>query len=174
MASDSIMDGNRWTSKFVKFNLPDILSGYDIVIWCDSKTLRKELNINTDTIIKLFADNNYKLFNVKHPERTTLQEELNVTIENSVENRENGIRFRDEIGDRLYKTNLVDSMLIIRKTDKETNDLFTHVFNLLREKGLKRDQNIYNHAIDEINYSPEYIYIFDGAAYGIPSIFLNN
>ena len=40
---DNIMDSNRWSSKNVKFNLPDVLKKYDIIVWYDSKIVNKEL-----------------------------------------------------------------------------------------------------------------------------------
>ena len=157
LEGDDIMNSTRWTSKHVKFILPEILHDYDIVIWCDSKIIRWQLKIVKDEIVKLFTGNEYKIINVKHPSRGTIHDELKHTLNLKLENIENGNKFREEIKGRTY-TQLVDTCFIIRKTDKETNDLFAHVFDLFKTKGLQRDQNLYNHAIYEMNYSPNNIF----------------
>ena len=74
-----------------------------------------------------------------------------------VENRANAERFLKEIDGIEYKCPLPETCFIIRKNEELTNQLFERVYNLLKEKGLKRDQNVYNHAIHEMNYAPENI-----------------
>jgi hypothetical protein len=105
----------------------------------------------------MFTDNQYKIVNVKHPKRKTLQDELNCTLMLKKENTKSGNMFMSEIKHIKYKTQLTDTCFIIRKTDTETNTLFESVYNLLRTKKLKRDQNVYTHAIHEMNYAPENI-----------------
>jgi len=157
LEGDDTMDGNRWTSKQVKFVLPEILSGYDVVVWCDSKILNPPFKLTKEQIVQMFTDNQYKIVNVKHPKRKTLQDELNCTLMLKKENTKSGNMFMSEIKHIKYKTQLTDTCFIIRKTDTETNTLFESVYNLLRTKKLKRDQNVYTHAIHEMNYAPENI-----------------
>lgn len=157
LEGDDTMDGNRWTSKQVKFVLPEILSGYDVVVWCDSKILKPPFKLTKEQIVQLFTDSQYKMVNVKHPKRKTLQEELQYTLEHKVENVKSGNMFMNEIKHIKYETYLPETCFIIRKTDTETNALFESVYNLLRTKKLKRDQNVYTHAIHEMNYAPENI-----------------
>lgn len=168
LESDHIMNSERWTSKHTKFVLPEVLKGYDVVVWCDSKLLNKSkiiefnksknntLTINKAQIETLF-DTGKKLFNVGNYWRKRPQDEIKTVIKCGLENAERGGEFLKEIGERQYKTILFDTCFIIRRTDDETNNLFESIFKLLKLKGLKRDQCVYNHAIDEINYSPEKI-----------------
>jgi hypothetical protein len=148
-----IMNSFRLTSKYVKFILPDILKSYDIIIWYDNKLLKEyPLKFNRDDIEKLFDGNNYKLINYKHPSRKTPQEELNITINANLENKNNGTLFLEKIKNNKYNTLLVDTCFIVRKNDNETNNLFENIFKLLILEGLKRDQNVYNHVIDKFKY----------------------
>ena len=80
LEENEIMDANRFTSKYIKFVLPEKLKNYDIIVWVDSKLICREnlmKNLTYEKIIKLFEsyDNNL-VFNIKHPERKTMQEEL--------------------------------------------------------------------------------------------------
>lgn len=157
-----IMNSFRLTSKYVKFILPDILKSYDIIIWYDNKLLKNNpLKFNRDDIEKLFDGNNYKLINYKHPHRKTPQEELSITINFHIENKNNGMIFLEKIKNNKYNTILVDTCFIVRKNDNETNSLFENIFKLLILEGLKRDQNVYNHAIDIFNYPIDNICYID-------------
>jgi hypothetical protein len=69
------------------------------------------------------------------------------------------IQWINEIKDIKYDTSLVDTCLIIRTNDEMTNALFEHIYTLLYIKGLQRDQNVYNHAIHELNYPVEDIFM---------------
>ena len=40
------MDSYRWTSKYIKFILPEKLKDYDVIIWIDNKKM-SEINILT-------------------------------------------------------------------------------------------------------------------------------
>lgn len=160
--TDSNMDSNRWTSKNVKFVLPDILKEYDIVIWCDSKIIAsRKVNITVKKIKNLFLENNYKLFNIKHKFRTTLQEELVLTMKTKIENKINGKIFLDKIKDINFTMPLVDTCFIIRKTDDLTNTLFENVYQLLKDNGIKRDQNIYSYAMYNMDYPIENVSIIN-------------
>ena len=61
--------------------------------------------------------------------------------------------FLREINKNKYKFNLFlpNLCLFVRRTDEITNKLFEYTFQLLKEKGLKRDQNVYNVAAIHTN-----------------------
>jgi hypothetical protein len=156
---DSIMDTNRWTSKYIKFCTPEILSTYDVLIWCDSKCLSYFLNNINIKSIENYIKQGYSLINVKHYGRKTIQEEIQITIQRELENTENGKKFLEEVGETQYRIPLTDTRCIIRKNTTDTNVLFKKVYSLLQEKGLKRDQNVYLHAIDILEYPVEQIQV---------------
>lgn len=143
---DNIMNDSRWASKYIKFILPDVLKSYKTIIWADCKLLNNNFHIN----IKSLQD--YSLVNILHSRRKTPQEELNKTIKLNLENKINGKLFLKEIKYIKHQVPLIDTCFIIRKNDTTTNLLFEKVYSLLKTKGLKRDQNVYNHAIHILNY----------------------
>ena len=157
LQKDNIMDEFRWTVKNIKFVLPELLKDYDIIVWIDNKVINNKLIITVDNVKNLFFENEYKLFNIIHPIRKTAIEELNETIRCRFENIDNANKFINEIKNIKHNSLLPDTCFIIRKNDEENNKLFKHVYDLLKEKGLKRDQNVYNHAIYDINYPIENI-----------------
>jgi len=164
LKGDDNMNSFRWTNKHVKFVIPDILKHYEIIVWCDNKLLARidnKLIINKRKIMSLFTDTECTLVNIRNPSRTTPQQEINTTVKCHNENRKNALKFLQQIQHIVYSTPLTDNCLIIRKTDALTNSLFEHVFNLLRTYGLKRDQNVYNHAIQDINYPTKNIQYID-------------
>jgi len=151
------MDMNRLTSKYVKFVLPDKLENYDVIVWVDNKMISKPNIINNLTrnkIINLFQSYNTLVFNIKHPERKTMQEELALTIKLGVENTEPGKQFLQHIHNYVSKFDLPDTCLIIRKNHSKVNEAFEHCFALMQKYKLKRDQNIYNYALDEKEITP--------------------
>jgi hypothetical protein len=160
---NKIMDTYRWTSKQVKFILPDILKKYKIIIWLDSKIIfrSKVVAFKGEPIINLFKKTTYHILNLKHLYgRTMAHEEIKLTIEKGMEDKQNGLKFLEEIKDIKYKTQLLDSCCFVRKTDTKTNHLFKFMYELLNEKKLKRDQNIYDHAIYLYNYPTNQIGYF--------------
>jgi hypothetical protein len=156
---DKNMNSYRRTSKYIKFVTPDIITRYDIIIWCDTKCLHRLNTLNLTAISSLFESSEYKLVNLFHPGRKTLQDELNATLRIRLENKTNGELFLNEIKQLKYDTILPDTSFIIRKNDTATNEMFKHVYTLLEKKGLNRDQNIYNHAIYECKYPAKHIYM---------------
>ena len=165
---ENIMDSYRCTSKYIKFVTPDIIKKYDVIIWCDSQCLVKRIkpdsitqedlnNVNSIAIESFFKKNDYKLVNVKHSYRVAPQEELKETMLLKFENISNGERFLNEIREINYDTPLPETCFIIRKNDELTNQLFEFIYKLLKDKGLKRDQNIYNHAIHTFKYNKDEI-----------------
>jgi hypothetical protein len=156
LPSDDIMDGNRWTSKFVKFILPDVLQQYDIIIWIDNKIFREKnimKNITYEKIEQLFYSNpNVSVFNIQHRERKTIHQELMTTIK--IENSIPGTLFLDKIKNYKSTFDLPDTCIIIRKNDSTINNTFRQCFDLMKEYKLKRDQNIYNYALDNNGVKP--------------------
>jgi hypothetical protein len=139
------MDSCRITSKYVKFVTPSILDKYDTIIWCDSKCIFMLSNILP--LLSYFEKTNCKLIHLLHNVRKTIQEELVFTINNNIENKENGELFLKEVKSKIPLTN---TCFIVRK-NKEMNEIFKMVFQCINEKGLKRDQNVYCHVLHKMN-----------------------
>ena len=154
---DNIMDSNRWSSKNVKFNLPEILKDYDIIVWYDSKIVNKRLRkmLNYDQIIEKVK--NHKIDFFKHPDREETQQEIRKTIELNLENKDNGNKFLDEIKDKKFKVPLVDTCFVIRRNEESVNNLFKGIFDALKEKGLKRDQNVLSYVADKLSFPTDKI-----------------
>ena len=105
---------------------------------------------------------NHKIDFFKHPDREETQQEIRKTIELNLENKNNGNKFLEEIKDKKFKVPLVDTCFVIRRNEDSVNNLFKGIFDALKEKGLKRDQNVLSYVadklsfpIDKINYSLE-------------------
>ena len=156
---DDIMDSYRWTSKFIKFNLPNILYKYDVIVWYDNKVVNKPvksmLSFN-DIILKALK---HKINFVAHPDRNTTAEEILKTIKLGKENKENGFSFLKEVYHENLRLPLVDTCFIIRVNDRAVNALFESAFKTLKEKGLKRDQNIMSYVVQKQNFPLEDISI---------------
>ena len=60
-----------------------------------------------------------QIFNLKHPDRKTVQEELNETITKSYENHNNGNRFLGIVKEYVSNFPLPDTCVIIRKNNKQ-------------------------------------------------------
>jgi hypothetical protein len=161
LESDDIMDGFRWTSKYVKFILPENLKEYDVIIWVDNKKIPELVKLTYENIIKII--NKYPasdVFNLKHPDRKTAQEELLETIRTDVENKQAGEYFLNYIRGFISKFDLPDTCIIIRRNNLLINETFEHCFNLMKKYKLKRDQNIYNFAFDEKNITPVLLHYY--------------
>jgi hypothetical protein len=158
LEENEIMDANRLTSKYIKFLLPEKMKNYDIIVWADSKIICNDnvmKNLTYEVIINLFqSHNNNLVFNFKHPIRKTMQEELKVTIECLFENKESGENFLNYINNYISKFDLPDTCLIIRKNISIVNEAFEQCFMLMNRHKLKRDQNIYNYALDQKEITP--------------------
>jgi hypothetical protein len=156
LKSDETMDGNRWTSKYCKFILPEILKSYDVIIWVDNKRIHELNKLTYENILKII--NKYPdcdVFNLKHFERSTPQEELLITINKGLENKETGEYFLNNIlKDYVSNFDLPDTCFIIKKNNELVNETFEYCFKLMNKYKLKRDQNIYNFAFDKQNITP--------------------
>lgn len=158
LPSNDIMDGNRWQSKRVKFILPEQIKHYDIIIWIDSKMINKLNTIKNMTynhIMELVTNHpTCSIFNIKHPKRKTMQEELLMTIISRLENKTSGYYFLDFLGKYVSKFDLPDTCVIIYKNELAVNHAFEYCVELMTTYKLKRDQNIYNFALDTKNITP--------------------
>lgn len=155
LEEDKTMNRFRWTSKYVKFVLPEKLKNYEIIVWVDNKKINDLNKLNCKKIQEII--NRYPkhdIFNLKHPHRNTPQEELLITIELGIENKESGEYFLKYIDGFISKFDLPDSSIIIRKNNLLTNEALEYCFYLMKEYSLKRDQNIYNFALDNKNLIP--------------------
>ena len=94
------------------------------------------------------------VLNLKHECRTTMQEEVNETIKYKCENKQQGIKYLEHIKNYVSKFDLPDTCIIIRKNNLETNNAFEYCLEMMKIYGLKRDQNIYNYALDNKNITP--------------------
>ena len=56
------MDSFRWTSKYVKFILPNKLKDYDIIIWIDNSQLFNLNKYKYNDIIQLFNEINHMMY----------------------------------------------------------------------------------------------------------------
>jgi len=149
---DDIMDSYRWTSKSIKFNLPNILNEYDIIVWYDSKVVNKPVKSMLDYNEIVLKALKHKINFVPHPDRNTTADEILKTIELEKENEKNGFSFFREIYHENLRLPLVDTCFIIRVNDNAVNALFNDAFNTLKEKGLKRDQNIMSYVVQKQNF----------------------
>jgi hypothetical protein len=155
LENDEIMDKFRWTAKYVKFILPEILKNYDIIVWVDNKRIADVSKLTYEHIMKII--NKYPrcdVFNIKHPCRNTAQEELLETIKLGLENNKSGVYFLKYIRNFISKFRLPDTSVIIRRNNQVINETFEYCFTLMKEYKLKRDQNIYNFAFDQKKITP--------------------
>lgn len=158
LPSVDTMDDYRLKSKYVKFITPEKLQDYDIIVWIDNKRFNKPDKMNKITykqiinILDTYPES--EVFNVKHPRRKTIRQELIETIRIGYENVKEGREFLDTIKDFNSSFALPDTCVIIRKNTVSVCDVFQHCFDLMMKYKLKRDQNIYNFAFDSKNITP--------------------
>lgn len=149
------MDKNRHTAKHFKFLTPEILKDYDILIWYDSKLLKKRRAFIYKKIVDKFERlDKLELMNVKHKIRTSPVKELITTIKNAEikindENPDEGKEFLKILKQTEFKIPLLDTECIIRKNNEHINNIFKQVYDILIEKGLKRDQSVYNYILEK-------------------------
>ena len=152
-SNTTTITNSRLTSKHIKFTPPDILYTYDVLIWIDCKRLLNTI-IYENIIGLLEKYPGYEIFNLQHPKRTSIQQELEYTIKVKVENMEYGTTFLKKIKDFVSPFILPETCIIIRKNTTSTKDVFKHCYTLINTYRLKRDQNIYNYAFYERNIIP--------------------
>lgn len=148
-----IITSDRLTSKHIKFIPPAILDTYDILIWIDCKQLSNKITYkNIIKLLEKYPD--YDIFNLQHPERKSIQEEIEFTIKTEVENKEHGEKFLKKVSDFKSPFTLPETCIIILKNTTSNKDVFNHCYTLINTYKLKRDQNIYNYAFYEKNKIP--------------------
>jgi hypothetical protein len=158
LRSDKVMNGSRWMCKHVKFILPNELSTYDIVIWIDNKRFIQKDKMNTityDQIMEII--NKYPkrvVFNVHHLLRRRIQQELQETIRVGCENPNGAKKFLEVVKHYVSTFELTDNCVIIRKNNQQVNEAFAYCFELMKTYELRRDQNVYNYAMDSKNITP--------------------
>jgi hypothetical protein len=156
--SDGIMNNFRWTAKYVKFILPEQLKDYDIIVWIDNKRFKKNDKMNNisyeqiNKIINRYPDSN--IFNIKHQQRKTMQEELIITMKMNLENKEHGENFLHYIKNYTSSFLLPDTCVIIKKNIPIVNKALEECFHSMKTWKLKRDQNIYNYVLDNQKITP--------------------
>jgi len=152
-SNEQVIERARLTSKYVKFTSHNILEEYDILVWIDCKHLSNKVIYKN--ILNLFEKYPaYDIFNLQHPVRTLVQDELKCTMRIKVENKEHGTNFLEKIKDFVSPFILPETCIIIRKNTASNKDVFHHCYNLLRDHNLRRDQNIYNYSFYEKNIIP--------------------
>lgn len=165
LPSDHIMDGRRWSSKYVKFILPAELSPYDIIVWIDNKRFIEKDNMNTLTYdqIMTILDRYPKraIFNVNNLHRQRVHQELRETIKIGYENPVAAKKFLEVIKHYTSTFGLPDTCVIIRKNTQQVNEAFAHCYELMKTYGLKRDQNVYNYAMDSKKITPMLLDYYD-------------
>ena len=147
------MDCNRITTKHHKFILPKVLQRYDWVIWID--TSLSNWSVSYEKCIELIKKNpSIDAFHLTHNDRSTIQEELMITMDIGIENKETGSIYLEKIKDFVSPHPLSSNGFFLRNTKSDTNIAFENCFRLLNQYRLKRDQNIYHYAIHETNMKP--------------------
>ena len=132
----------RHTSKKYKFCLPEILSSYDYVIWCDTKSLRNINNLSLNKIEALITDKQKSIYLIQHPHRKNTSQELKATLQRNMEKDSDIKKFREKIQNINFNSVLPDTTTIIRKVNDKYNQIFTQIYHLQLENQLCRDQNI--------------------------------
>lgn len=130
---NEIMDKYRWTTKYVKFILPKELETYDIIMWIDSKLFNKKYKIYKMNMYAkinqiLVTYPNGIIYNKKHPERTTVHEELNITMNLNLENINNAQKFSEKILNFRSNFNLVELGIFMYKNVPEVKEIFFELF----------------------------------------------
>ena len=165
LPSDHIMDGSRWSSKYIKFILPAELSSYDIIVWIDNKRFVEKDNMNTltyDQIMNILHTYPKRaIFNVNNLHRQRIQQELQETVKIGYENEEAAYKFLEVVKHYTSTFGLTDTCVIIRKNTPQVNEAFAYCYELMKTYGLKRDQNVYNYAMDSKNITPMLLDYYD-------------
>jgi hypothetical protein len=156
------MDKYRNTSKLLKFKTNKLLNNYDVLIYIASKGLSR-INFSYNKIISLIKRKKKQFYFIRHPCRNTSKEELLFTTKNKrknnyIENKENGLKFYNQIKNLKYNSYLPDLFCVIRLNSKLNNNLWSGIYDLLIKNGLKRDQNIIQHALYYFNFESKVTY----------------
>jgi hypothetical protein len=148
---------NMMSAKYYKIKTHeiDILKGYDYYIWVDgSMFLRPEFINNITKLI----NHPYELINFKHPERSTIKDEMNLSISMKKYENQNILGqydayikegFPDDLG-------LFECTIIVKKNIQRINE----VFDLWWIQNLKysyQDQISYTYCLWKKGVKPDYV-----------------
>ena len=158
-----VMDQYRHMAKKTKFIPPKELEEYDILIYIDCKYLRRRrVSIHSiqrkplpsyDEILKNIE--NYDVLFEKHPWRTQAKEEIDCTIQKNLENKKEVMDYYNNRKNKTHSVDLIDTGYIIRRQNERTNHLMRTVYEQLLQYNLKRDQNVFNYVLDDIDFPKE-------------------
>lgn len=162
LSDDAIMNKYRWTNKYYKFVLPNVLKPYHVIIWIDSKQdrLKQLSNLSRTKILNLLKSKKSLLYLRPHPVRKTPQQEIKLTVNVKLENNKAKL-FYEKIKNIDYGLKLPELCLFMRINEQITNKMLAHVFTLHKTLGIKRDQNIFNHAVYEKKYPHDILSFFN-------------
>lgn len=151
------MNQYRHMAKKTKFVPPKELEEYDILIYIDCKYLRRRsVSIQRkplpsyDEILKNIE--NYDVLFEKHPWRTQIKDEIDCTIQKQLENREEVLTYYNNRKNKKHSIDLIDTGYIIRRQNERTKHLMVSVYEQLLQHNLKRDQNVFNYVLDDIQF----------------------
>lgn len=147
----SFINSHRHTAKYVKFVVPEILHKYDIIVWVDSKNI-DNIQFSSNRINQLLQNKMDNIFFIKHPKRSSIQQELMITIEHNIEDKNNGAKFLNKIKNITFDSHLPDTTCMVYSNKMSNILLLKSVYDLLIANGLRRDQNIIQYVWQETNY----------------------
>jgi hypothetical protein len=154
---NSMLNIYRYNSKYFKYHLPENLIDYDIVVWIDSKIIQRRAILPTyDNIINRMEVR--KIAFHKHKDRETTKEEIDITIEKKLENKDNVLKFYDKINVNNFELPLIDSCFMMYRNELIVHKFLGKIWETLIEYGLKRDQNVISYAF---SFFSEYLTIDD-------------
>lgn len=157
------LDKNRYASKKIKFILPKILKTYDILIWIDSKYLKRgkiglkfhDKLLNYNEIVEKMEV--FDILHQKHPQRESVMEEIHVVISKKKERKGKANKYLKSLSDKKHRLPLIETGYIIRNNTSFVRKLFKKTFANILKYSLRRDQLVYPFAIDEVNFPTEKI-----------------
>ena len=141
------MDEKRHTAKFTKWVVPDVLKGYDVLIWIDTKSLNY-LKFKKEKILRLSQDN---IHMIKNPYRSSPLQEVEETVALGQENKKNAEKFKEEVKQIHWNSHLPDTTCIVYRMNLENENLLRNVYNMLLQYEFRRDQNVVQYAFSKTN-----------------------
>jgi len=145
------MDKYRYTAKYCKFNMPDILNKYDYVLYLDLKnsTIKIHNNyINLESILNLITNNpDTTVFFRQHDfypsDVTSVYDEIERVIRWNKEQSDTALLWHAKLKKQKWEQSdiFIDSDLILRKTNNiNLNNILSSIPKELVNNKLTRDQ----------------------------------
>lgn len=160
--TDRMNHNYRQMAKKTKFITPMELSYYDIIIYIDSKyvrrgsvSMKKTQLPSYDEIIRNMEK--YDFLCEKHPWRTQIKDEINCTIRKKLENKEKALTYYNNRKKKTHSIDLIETGYIIRQNNERTAQILKRVYDELFQHDLKRDQNVFNYVLDDMNFPKDRI-----------------